>query len=186
MATTVRSLVAFSWCARHGAWRTNKKGHRNTGTLNFASGCNLLNVTIVALGRNIHLFVASLARLVTEDLINFDFGWSAFMALGAITQLFLVSLVIKGNVTLFVFVGHNISSNSNISTNEGQNHHHDYQSFHFYLPFKLIMSKYKIFSIIIQFLRDFNPSVPTNWHHTNVFALVYKRLSSLFPISHDF
>jgi hypothetical protein len=119
-------------------------------------------VTTAALGRTIHLFVASLASLVTEVLINFDFGWSAFMALGAISHPFFVSLVVKGNGTLFVFVGHNVSSNSNISTNEGQNHHHDYQFFHFYLPFKLIMSKYKTFSLIIQSLRDFNPSVPTN------------------------
>jgi len=71
---------------------------------------------------------------VTEVLVYLNLGWLAFVALGAITQVFLMSEVVEGDGAFLVVVGVAVGSDSNVDTNESQKHHDDYQFFHFYSP----------------------------------------------------
>jgi len=93
-------------------------------------------VTIVALGRTIHLFVTRFTGLVTEVLVDFNLGRLAFMALGAVAgKFFLVSFVVEGHGAFFVVIGVAVCGDSNVGTYEREKHHHDYQFLHFLPPF---------------------------------------------------
>jgi hypothetical protein len=92
---------------------------------------NLLLVTIITLGRPLlYFFVTSFAGFVTEVFVNVDFGRLAFVTLGAVTEIVLVSFVVESNSTLLVLVGVAVGCDSNVGANESQKHHHDYQFFH--------------------------------------------------------
>ena len=96
-------------------------------------------MTTVTLGRAIHLFVACFAGLVTKSLVDFNLGRGSFVALSAVvSHSCLVGFVIESNSAFLVLVGVAVSSDSNIGTDESQQHHHDYQFFHFFL--RLVMS----------------------------------------------
>jgi hypothetical protein len=93
-------------------------------------------MAIVTLGRTIHGAVACLANVVTEILVDLDFGRLALMALGAIsTQLLLVSLVVEGDVTFAVLVGDYVSSGCNADADKDQQDRDQYQFLHFLPPF---------------------------------------------------
>ena len=92
-------------------------------------------MTIVALGRAIHLFVTSFTGFVTEVFVDFNLGRFAFVALGAIAiNSFLVSFVVEGYGAFFVFIGVAVSSDSNSGTYECEKHHDDYKFLHFLPP----------------------------------------------------
>lgn len=89
----------------------------------------------VTLGWAFHLLVACFTGFVAEALVNFDLCRLAFVALGTVvSQSCLVSFVVESYGAFFVVIGVAVSSDSNVGTDEGQQHHDDYQFFHFHSP----------------------------------------------------
>lgn len=93
----------------------------------------LLLVAVVTLGRAVHVLVAALASRVGIVFVNSDLCRLAFVTLGAIAKRVLMSLVIEGYGTLLVVVGVAVRCNSNVDTDECQQHHDDYQFLHCFL-----------------------------------------------------
>jgi hypothetical protein len=97
--------------------------------------CRLFFVTVVALGRSAHLFVAALAgSLVGGGFGDFDLCGFSFVALGTITQLFGMGLVVEGYVAFRGFVDDVVGSNGDASAGECDQQQHDNQFFHGFPP----------------------------------------------------
>jgi hypothetical protein len=97
---------------------------------------NLLLVTLVALGRSVHLFMAVLTGAVPEIFINFDGPYTALMTGGALSGSLLVHFVIKFNISVLGFVGVGIGTESKSgSTQECSSGNHSSQTFHVFSSF---------------------------------------------------
>jgi len=100
------------------------------GTLVAGFRRGLLGVTVVALGRSIHLFVAALAGVVGIAFVDLDLGRFSLVTFGTVGKFLLMGLVIEGHRTFLVLVGDDIGRDGDVDSDESQQHHDQNQSLH--------------------------------------------------------